>query len=622
MIYIFLCFTVFNSCTHKINPKIQHYYVHECTNLDSLKEFIVQNHEKLPNSIPSAIANNLKKHQLPQRADSFILWAHQYFEKESEEPKLLFTHLELGFKSINNPAELQSHIQKIENHPYFKTFTDTLLTLNFYNLLGQHHYLQQQYNLSAADFRTAYQWALKFNMPQEIERFANNCGALYYELKQNETAINYFLIAHDYLVQRKGVNPVLNNNIAAILIFQNKYSEAENYFLSCREELQSKNTSYQSYLIKLNYSQLLISMQRYYQAGKIMNEMKIDSIPNMFLDEYLVNQLNLIQATQPSNLQQFISSNKTHLYKFRFKILGQRNMNWVKSIYHSPDLIQALDFKLKDLDSLGMGIQFENNASKFYQILAKQAMASGNNAQVQTYLEKSYFHNNNFNRISDSLNVIDFQEKIKHQKFLREFEKIKIVNDRQSKTIIYQNILFAVLFLFSIALITIYIFRNKLHKEQNHVMKMELELKVKEAEKLKLENKLQSKINAISSLIIERTNEISERLSQPKFKKDPEIIDIRKDLSALTHIDFQNDFELNLIKEKWNKPKVINLELFQELSKSQKDILILSVEGIKAKEISNMLNLSYSHVRNTRSQLLKMINEKGISDFTDLKSES
>jgi DNA-binding NarL/FixJ family response regulator len=114
--------------------------------------------------------------------------------------------------------------------------------------------------------------------------------------------------------------------------------------------------------------------------------------------------------------------------------------------------------------------------------------------------------------------------------------------------------------------------------------------------------------------------DLNKQLNSSIFNKDPQIISVKRELEALTNFDFQDDAELNKILNKWQKAPFERAEFMESLPKSQKDILLLSVEGIKAKEIANMLNLSYSHVRNTRSQLLKIIQNQGFHDFADLKA--
>ncbi len=618
---VLVCVGMF-SCNRDISKAELQHFGYNCTDLDSLKSFIIQNEKDIPNQFGRVVYYNLKQKNFPKRSDSFMLWAHDYFKQIKSEPKQMNMQLDIAYRDIYSQELLRLHLDTIENSSYFKSNSDTVLILNYLNLLGQYHYLGQRFTDAATAFKQGYQLVLRFNLDVEIERFANNCGAVYYELKQEETAINYFLRAYEYLQKRKGKNPVLNNNIAAILISQNKLKEAERYFLDCSDELKVKNTSYQGQLIKLNYARLLISMNKRKEAKLLMSELQYDSLMPVFHDDFLVNYIKLKQTEGTQAFSDFVSHFKSELYQNRYQILSKNNIDWAKTIYTYPSLLEVLNFKESDIDSIGDYFLFEGNASKLYQILAQKALRSGATREVTQFLEKSYSYSLRFNRFSDSLNSMDINEKMQFQNFVKEFDEIQKINIQQRKTILYQQILVALIVLLVLALLGILIFRNKLQREQRNLMKMELELKVTETERFKLEGRLQSKMNAISALVVKKANEISERLQQGNFNKDPEIIQIRQDLDALISIDFKDDFERNALLEKWNAPNVIIAEVFGELSQTQKDILVLSIEGIKAKEISNMLNMSYSHIRNTRSHLLKKLQAHGFEDFTQLKGIS
>jgi hypothetical protein len=138
---------------------------------------------------------------------------------------------------------------------------------------------------------------------------------------------------------------------------------------------------------------------------------------------------------------------------------------------------------------------------------------------------------------------------------------------------------------------------------------------------LEEEKRLNSKIHAMSRVIIQKSKSMAETIKRGPYFNSPEIKSIQKELENMGRIEalVSNEDKVQIIERDfeflWSKYKILD-----ELNESQKRILVLSIEQFKPKEIAMSLNLSYAYVRNVQTLLRKQLFELGFSDFAQLKA--
>lgn len=92
---------------------------------------------------------------------------------------------------------------------------------------------------------------------------------------------------------------------------------------------------------------------------------------------------------------------------------------------------------------------------------------------------------------------------------------------------------------------------------------------------------------------------------------------VRESLEDLDYILFLNkSVDTTVISKGYDFKK---LEFLNDLIESQKQVLSLSLDNYRLKEIAVTLNLSYSYVRNVQSRLRKKLKDEGYETFEDLK---
>lgn len=137
------------------------------------------------------------------------------------------------------------------------------------------------------------------------------------------------------------------------------------------------------------------------------------------------------------------------------------------------------------------------------------------------------------------------------------------------------------------------------------------ELEILEREKLMFK-----KLVELSTRILETSKDLKLKLANLPEKNLP---GIRESLEDLDYILFLNkSVDTTVIAKGYDFSKVAFLS---ELNDSQRQILSLSLDNYRPKEMGVTLNLSYSYIRNVQSRLRKKIKDEGYDTFEALKAD-
>lgn len=601
-------------------PDQTDYYLYQCTHIDSIQAFYQKHYQDLKPIFASKVGHRIRISD-PKKSLQLVQWFDNFHAKlNGHEDRKLYSQIDLCYSAISNSkwGELNAKLQKIESSTFLLENLDTTAILNYHNLKGIHYYLNQHFDSALMHYELGLQWAINSQSNKEIEQFANNIGAINYSLSKNETAIDNFLLAYKYLQMRGGKNPVLVNNIASILMSQYKYSEAKKYLLQSKSELAPANLEYTGLLIKLNYIRLLQLQKNHIEAIRVFKSIENASIPEALNSDFLHEKLLLKLYSNPEKAESIILENRNALRKYRLDFLWKYQMGLNNYTDKIPNLAKWVGYTEQDIDSLPQDPSSLHSKSVLYEILAKQELANGNNPRFNHYISLSLKTNRMESVFIDSIRVLDVESKINHQKLQQEFQTIQTEQKRNQRVITLQNIAIGVTVLLVLLSFTLYSYRNKFIKQRQAFLSKQLDSANQLAEKLKMENELNAKITALSALIIEQTKNALKRLGESRYSKDPIIIEVRNNLTRIGDSQLLESPPIKSIENSYRYHVVLEHPVFAELSKTQRDILVLSIEGIKSKEIATILNLSYSHVRNTRTQLKKMMADIFVSEFEDL----
>jgi DNA-binding CsgD family transcriptional regulator len=214
-----------------------------------------------------------------------------------------------------------------------------------------------------------------------------------------------------------------------------------------------------------------------------------------------------------------------------------------------------------------------------------------------------------------SSEALTFQNNLKNQLKMNELYdennkiKLKMELDSTEKTVYIITLIGTILVLLLGGISFLFFQKNR----KNAIQKLQLELQNNRNINELNQNKKQFAERLISAnqAINKKLDKIASKLKQSNFGKDPEIIQIRRELEGITEIKDDWGNELNQIKAidgiKFLLDYFQSVQLFNQ---TEQPLLAYFINGHKVKEIATLMNLSEQHVRNTKTKVLKALSQE------------
>lgn len=593
------------------NIEKENYYAQHCNSIDSIISFTEEN----PDS-RKIISNSVIRF---------------YYNGQPEKARLLLQRTENSPK-INKSKIAKQYLlsdwgyyylweqqydscKQYINHWQALNHTDSQNNLIGIQLVGSYYYVTNNFDSSRLTFTEGYLLSKRIKDERSTERFANNLGAIAFQSGLYGTAAFYFAEANRINKSIGSHNPVLINNLAACYLNEGKIKLALELISGLENELRLENSTYEGFLTRLNYIEALTNSNQINLAKSYITASNWRQIPESLKGEYLVNRLKISKAEGWKDLNTIIQEFKYDLPTYKLKLLHKFG-NGIIEIYHiNPLILDILEINQpKDLD----GEASLNAKHYLYHLLSKQAQKKGNYHRALDYILESNKSLTQYNNLNDSIKIADTESKINFTELEDKFRASQIeLSHSKDLNKRNQTIIFLVSFLSFIFLgLGYYIYQNR--NQKIRLAALELEAKSKEAEFLEQEQRLNSRILALSKIVIDKSKALAETIKKGPYSNEPEIHAVQKELERMSMIDAAVNLNPDIdIFE--NMPSYVDLPIFGELGETHKRVLILSVENYKAKEISTTLNLSYAYVRNVQTKLRKHLIALKIEQFSELK---
>ena len=221
---------------------------------------------------------------------------------------------------------------------------------------------------------------------------------------------------------------------------------------------------------------------------------------------------------------------------------------------------------------------------------------------------KEYYAVKSGSKKTDMTNRLDlFELERKYAKNKHESEAVSL-NLKINNIILFFGTLLLLVILFA------YFRQRRLMARNNSLLKDLFRQKQSELEILGREKETSKKLVELSARILETSKDLKSKLVNLPEKNLP---GIRESLEDLDYILFLNkSVDTTVIAKGYDFSKV---DFLSDLIDSQRQVLSLSLDNYRPKEIAVTLNLSYSYVRNVQSRLRKKIKDEGYDTFEALK---
>ena len=562
--------------------------------------------EKDPVNWPRLCSNYFSTAKSNGKSDSFIKPALDYlYDRTIKENNTLGYDAYYRIKSYqfltNN--ELDSAISYGYKILAFKDQHDSIDPSHGYHLLGLSYFYKDQNSDSTRQYWTrGYKEAEIKKDNHMIILFGLNLGTYYYNNGNTRNARSLFLRAHEVGLKSDISNSILTNNIVSTFIDEGQYQEADEFWIANQKQLTADLNSYKGQLFLLNRIKVLQTLNKWEEAKKKFNLLKINSVdPNLFQNYaqiYIDNKLNdkNFDFVSDSFWRKTLIDNAPHI-----------SFNTSKSIINNITLPE-LDFFVKHLIKLESDTtKFNKLSLKFRAKICKQLghyfMAS-NPSKANSFFIKSiaFFddakieENKTQQKVIDELNQLD-------ETFSEIKQKEEIIKDSKKTQDALKIALVLVLIIFTLGIwLVINIVKIK-NIEKKHLQT--------EQDVLKREQELNNRIVEYSKSLIERNislrNEISTAIASAPNALKSEVNQILKDFQVQGFNSQENpSIAKQLIKEKedWND----KYPGFNLLNKTEQRVFVLTMESYRPKEIANVLGVSTQYVRNVKSRLKTKLN--------------
>jgi tetratricopeptide (TPR) repeat protein len=614
-VLLFDCLAVvffFISCGQSEGVKLrQSYYSTQCTHVDSIWQFFTVEND--PSKFVQLLCNaqsNLERKGVTDSSKKLLRLMINSAPKINEARFYAYVYLNSAFDFI-----IKGQLDSAEYYYGLRSKhldgADDMNILMAYQFQGNSFYVRGETDSARSAFVNGYNLARDKGDTSMIYSFALNAGTTYFDLQLTSMAAYYFSEAYVLGSTKNNVSLMLINNLAATLISENKYQEA----IKLCEENQVKWSSNEkdpgAVLLKLNYSFLLNYQGEYTRAFKILNSVKVNSIPNIHLTYYYSNVLqSLMSLNKIAEFQTTIDTLSPFIYKNQ-----PRSIVKMKTI-----LIKAMEMKLfsPNLDSLTTTYNSElKNESDHYSssvycdFISGFFQFKGDNSSAELWKSRSIVHQLDLSKAKDSLKLQDVVNQITQVDLNHKLiSKQKQLDDEAWKNKLIWIGLLSSMFIVCFLLLSLsLVLRNR--KKKNQIFELEKTMRENEINVLQKEKELKEKTITLAQSILIQISQLIEKIKNASFSKDPDAILFRQDLerlselsSSFTELDKTNEFGFGDYDELFEKIPSLSL-----LNLTERKVLILSILGSKPREIAILLNLNDQYVRNVKSKLKKSLPE-------------
>ncbi|MGC6413805.1 MAG: tetratricopeptide repeat protein [Bacteroidia bacterium] len=579
----------------------------ECNNIDSIFQFYDSHKNEENVYLLSSTYNRFKTGGFIELAELFLKKRLERIDSgiDTREAVILSAKLDLAFDWVfsNEATKGDSILNILSKKEGFSPDFDKL----YYQIRGSKLFMDGQYDSAVKYFESGLKIANELKDTSSIIIFNVNLGAASNAMGLQGAAQNYFINAYEL----DKSNLMLINNIASILIQQQRYAEAETYLNKKIDQiLDFKNKSYNNIMMRLTYTGLKQNQGDWKTSNMVLKSLKESDIPQshdlVFNYFWLKDSISIIEdeQTQISYLNSLSNQEFSDLF---LELLDD---------FNSGNLTELWEYYSKNINRILNQEYGKKYEAGLISLKANNARRLGDYKRAYKLEEKAKQLIHQSMKAENARQYVDIQKEI-------DLIQLRQSNELINKQLMYvrdishlKNTAIAISVFFIIGLSIIIIQYRKVSKN-NFKLKDEL-LSQKEAEKnaIERENEANKRVIAISDLIIQRARDLKkEVLIIPVSNRDM----LKPTLEIIDHI--------LLVNSTVNTTKTIRKVDFssfpflsENLTDSQLKILALTLEEYKPKEISSALDLSYAYVRNVQSKIRKILRDEGFKEFQDFQS--
>lgn len=501
------------------------------------------------------------------------------------------------------------------------TELDTIIQFNNYNLIGAAYYYQNKIENAKSYFLKGYNLAIAVNDSVQLKVFANNLGTLYNNQGQIVLSEYYFSKAlRINPIENRLIDTLLVSNIYGIMIGEKRFDDAQKFIANYQLSNIQKPSSVYEFTIILNTIYMEQSKKNWDLSRSILKLLSFEKIPDYQKIDYLASYATQLLNDNPSLVFPYLK-HQIDLIKEDFPYSITQLKDVLSYCISKNDII----INLEEINELEKSYYFDGTNSrdelsvKYIKSLLYSQKNDFKNAQIESM--HSLELTSKYNDIRDSMNTSGIISKLKLEELSSSMAmaNIKIKEkEKEKKILLVIIVLGALVFTFGILLVYSF-YKSKSAKltmaqiEKDKIIQ-EKDFEIKEAT-------LNKRIVDLSKIIISKSSEISSKIKKLNEEiKSEELQKTIKEIDSLKRINLDSKESNNkLIPEDYQNLNAILISP-KTLTLTEKRILQLSINGVKTKEIANILGISNQHIFNARSKIKKNLTYQDFENWEELKS--
>lgn len=591
----------FEACTSR-NTEAR-YYMDVCESPDSIVSYYRKHKDELPVKYFYQITTRLVRDRKIKEVED-ILNLRTGFVDELNELQKSYYYLDIAAFNVMRKVDLtRKYLGEIPQNILDQRDS---VAVDYYQILGHYYYNKNLLDSAFDEFKKGYTIAMELGDTFSMGRIAVNLGGL-------QSLLGYDFAAMEYLMRAVTFDPknlILANNLASVLIKQKQLDRAKEVLEEHKDVLQVAKPNTEELMFRLTYVHWYQEMGEWAKAYELLKTVALKNVPVNQVFNFHSFWLLHYAYTEPKRVVPYLDTILKQSGKEAYSELFYYLSNWstrmnLDAIYdHYGTHLNQID--TVDFDPV--------TYAAYYQIVSQNARKQGNavyaaqcETKSATYL-RNYFQQKIESKELDLLNRLDLYKLERRYAEIRfEAESIKMASKRKNLILGFGTLMLGV----------IGYAWNKQRKLRlkNEALTHDLfEQKQKELEILEREKETSKKLVEMSSRILEASKKLKLKLSTLPEKNLP---GIKESLEDLDYILFLNQsVDTTVIATGYDFEK---LPFLQEMITSQRNVLSLSLDNYRPKEIGVTLNLSYSYVRNVQTRLRKTLKDNGFDTFEDLR---
>ena len=582
------------------------YFSAHCNNADSILDFYAKNHnnEKLDRRFLAITYNRIQLNSRTAESQKFL---DAWEKKLSILPNVANFYYQTVRCRQMIPTDKDS-AQYLINQMLLVPGLIQLDSMSVFELKSIKYYYEGKIDSALVYMKKGYEISLKQGYKKVIGSFATSLGGLYSLSGQSKSATEYLLRALSY----DSTNTVLINNLASVLILENRYEEAEALFKKYPEKLEKSNNDASSLNYKLTYIHLNQKLNNWDVSRNWLRSIGTKEIPEVQRVNYELFELEQLNHDKPDLIRGYLND-----------VIKSKGWAFYNTLFYTlSDVIGTQDYAIlaehfeRNIEQLDTNNFDDLCFAAYYQLLGDKNSKNGNYRLASDYFRRAKNRFIAYAKESDKAEKSDL------------FSQLELIRMEQRREEAHRNAEIAQLELrrnkiityFSVSILIGGLFvgiRWKRLTDKNLRLSTDLiEQKRNELEILEREKETSKKLIELSARVLEKSKDLKQTINNFPDKSNPEI---RKSLEDLDYILMLNkSVDTTVITRGYNFDDFSYLE---EITDSQRNVLSLTLDGYRPKEIAVTLNLSYSYVRNVQSKLRKILKNQGFDDFEDFKNE-